>query len=74
MMGVRKGEKMCLVGRCCWADSVKEPLMVAQEVCLGNTELEVQDIEVLPLNPTHVPFAENTGTERPMDVLECGVV
>ena len=50
-------------------DSVKKPLVVAQKVCLGDTQLEIKDIEVLPLNATHIPLAKNTGAECPMDIL-----
>lgn len=67
-MGVGEGEVRS-EGGSCGVDSVKEPLMVAQKVCLGDTQLEIEDIEVLPLNTSHIPLAENAGTERPMNVL-----
>jgi len=50
------------------ADS-HQTLMVAQKVVLGNVEFEIKDIEELALDTTDITFAENTGTECPVDVL-----
>lgn len=57
-----------------WVDSVEESLMVAEKVGFCDAELKIQDIEVLSLNTTHIPLAENTSTKCPVHVLQCGIV
>lgn len=48
--------------------------MVAQDIGLGDTELEIEDIEVLALDATNVTLAKDTGTKSPVYVLKSGVV
>lgn len=43
--------------------------MVAEEICLCDAELEVEDVEILALDATNVAFAKDACTERPVDVL-----
>lgn len=43
--------------------------MVCQDVILGEAQLEVKDVEELPLDATHIALAENPGAERPVKIL-----
>ena len=52
----------------------EEGVVVGEEVRLGDGELEVEDVEELTLDATDIPLAEDHGAERPMDVLQCGIV
>jgi len=48
--------------------------VVTQEVVFGNAELEVENIKEFTLNAADIPFSEYASAERPVDVLECGVI
>jgi len=43
--------------------------VVTEDIVLCDAELKVQDVEELALDTAHIPFAEDPGTERPVDVL-----
>jgi hypothetical protein len=43
--------------------------VVAEQVVFCDLELEVKDIQVLPLDAAHVPLAEHACTHGPVDVL-----
>lgn len=53
---------------------LREALVVAEEVVLGDLELEVEHVEILALDAADIAFAEDTRAERPVHVLECGIV
>ena len=48
--------------------------VVGEEVGLGEAELVVEDVEELALDAADVALAKDPGAERPVDVLERGVV
>ena len=52
----------------------EDGVVVREEVGLGEAELVVEDVEELALDPPDVPLAEDSGAERPVDVLEGGVI
>lgn len=49
-------------------------VVVGEDVGFGEAELVVEDVEELALDAAHVPLAKDTGAERPVDVLQGGVV
>lgn len=49
-------------------------VVVRENVGLVEGELIVEHIEEFALYPAYVAFAENACAERPVDVLECGVI
>ena len=49
-------------------------VVVREEVGLCEPELVVEHVEELPLDAAHVALAKDTGAERPVDVLQCGVI
>ena len=49
-------------------------VMVGEEVGLSEAELVVEDVEELPLDAADVPLAKDPCAERPVDVLQGGVV
>lgn len=53
---------------------LSEALVVAEKVVLSDLELEVEHVEVLALDAADIAFAEDTRAERPVDILECGIV
>lgn len=55
-------------------DEGHEVAMVGEEIRLSDTQLEVEDIEELPLYPTNIPLAKDTSAECPVYVLERRVV
>jgi hypothetical protein len=48
--------------------------VVGQEVGFRHSELEVQDIKVLSLDPSYVPLAEDTSAECPVYVFKCRII
>ena len=52
----------------------EEGVVVREEVGFGDGELEVEDVQELALDTTDVALAEDPGAERPVDVLQRGVV
>ena len=48
--------------------------VVGKDILLGDAEFEIEDVEELALYPADVALAEDPGAERPVDVLEGGVV
>ena len=61
-------------GVCGGAREREEGVMVREEVGFGDGELEVENVEELALDATNVALAEDPGAERPVDVLQRGVV
>jgi len=57
-----------------WGDSAQQTLMVAEDVGFCNAKLKVEDIEVFTFDATNVTFAENASTERPVHILESGII
>ena len=49
-------------------------IVVGEEVGLGEAELVVEDVEELTLDAADVALAEDSRAERPVDVLEGGVI
>jgi hypothetical protein len=49
-------------------------IMVAEDVILGNAELEIEYIKELALDPSNVPFAEHACAYRPMHILQGGII
>lgn len=49
-------------------------VVVREEVGLGDGEFEVENIEELTLDAANVTLAKDSCAERPVDVLEGGVV
>ena len=52
----------------------EEGVVVRKEIGLRNGELPVEDVEELTLDTADVALPENASAERPVDVLERGVV
>lgn len=48
--------------------------MVAEDIGFCNAKLKVEDIEVFTFDATNVTFAENASTERPVHILESGII
>ena len=73
VVGMRVGGmvRVCVCGT---ADEGKEGLVVRKEVGLGDVELEVTDVEKLTLDAADVALAKSSHAERPVDVLEGGVI
>jgi len=46
-----------------------KPLMVAEQVCLCDCQLKVQNVEIFAFNAAHVTLAEDAGAKCPVDVL-----
>ena len=55
-------------------DERHDGVVVREEVGFGDAELEVEDVEELTLDTPDVALAEDPGAERPVDVLQCGIV
>ena len=49
-------------------------VVVGEEIGLGDGELEVENVEELTLDAADITLAKDSCTERPVDVLEGGVV
>ena len=49
-------------------------MVMGQDVILGDREIPVENLEKLPLDPAHVPFAKDTGAQRPVNVPEGRIV
>ena len=47
---------------------------MGQDVILGDREVPVENLEKLPFDPTHIPFAKDTGAQRPVNVPESRIV
>ena len=60
--------------RVVWCREREKRVMVCEEIGFGDGEFEVKDIEELAFYPADVALAEDPGAERPVDVLEGGVV
>ena len=52
----------------------EEGVVVRKEIGLRNGEFPVEDVEELTLDTADVALPENASAERPVDVLERGVV
>ena len=52
----------------------EEGVVVCEEIGLRNGEFPVEDVEELTLDTADVALPENASAERPVDVLERGVV
>lgn len=52
----------------------RESVMMTQNVIFDNPKLEVEHVKELSLDAADVTFSEDPCAERPVDVLECGVV
>ena len=48
--------------------------VVSKDIAFADGKVEVEDIEELALDPANVALAEYTSAERPVDVLECGII
>lgn len=46
-----------------------DSIVMDQDICLRDTELEVQHVQEFAFDPPHIAFIEESGAERPMDVL-----
>lgn len=49
-------------------------VVMREDVVLGNAELEIKDIQKLALDAPNVALAKNAGADRPVDVLQRGVI
>ena len=52
----------------------EDGVVVCKEIGFGDGEFEVEDVEELTLDAADVALAEDPRAERPVDVLEGGVV
>ena len=60
--------------RVVWCREREKCVMVCEEIGFGDGEFEVEDVEELTLDAADVTLAEDPGAERPVDVLQRGVV
>ena len=51
-----------------------ERVVVGEDVCLVDGEFKVEHVEELTLVAANITLAEDPGAERPVDVLQCGIV
>jgi hypothetical protein len=51
-----------------------QPLVVHHALGLAHAQLPVQHVQKLALNPSYIALLEDAGAERPVDVLERGVI
>jgi hypothetical protein len=51
-----------------------QAVVVAEKIVFGHAELEVENIEEFSLDAAHISFSERSRAERPVDVLEGGVI
>ena len=47
---------------------------MGQDVILGDREIPVENLEKLPFDPAYIPFAKDTGAQRPVNVSESRIV
>ena len=47
---------------------------MGQDVILGDREIPVENLKKLPFDPPHIPFAKDTGAQRPVNVSERRIV
>ena len=52
----------------------EERIVVGKEVCFCDAEFEIEDVEEFTLDASDVALAEDSCAQRPVDVLERGVV
>jgi hypothetical protein len=48
--------------------------MVAQEICFGDAEFKVKDVEELALYPTNITFAKYARAKCPVDILQRRII
>ena len=48
--------------------------VVRKDVCLSNTQFEVEDVQELSLYPANITLAKDTGAESPVNVLKRGII
>lgn len=48
--------------------------VVREDVLFGDSEFEVEHVEELAFYPADVPLAEDARAERPVHILQCGIV
>lgn len=48
--------------------------VVACNVFLVDDQIPIKDIQELALDPTDITFSKDTGCNRPVDVLESGII
>lgn len=51
-----------------------ETIVVAQDIVLEDSELEIENIKKFPLDAPHITLPKDACAKRPMDILESGVV
>jgi len=53
---------------------IQEDVVDEEEIGFGNSEIPIEDLDELALNPTNVTLAEGAGDHRPMNVLQGRVI
>jgi len=49
-------------------------MVMGQDVILGDREIPVENLQELSFDPPHIPFAKDTGAQRPMNVSKSRIV